>query len=193
MSKNSPQQTRADMRRGRQFTKKKKGPFRRIIKIILSLFVLAFLFGAGLFTYYASSSPRITRSALSSDNSTKFYDASGKVISRLGSQNRDYVKSNKIPKTLKQAVVSIEDRRFYKHHGVDPIRIIGAAISHVSGSSLGIQGGSTLTQQLVKLSVFSTAASDRTLKRKAQEAWLAIQVENHYSKAQILEFYINKV
>ncbi|MFT8908356.1 MAG: PBP1A family penicillin-binding protein [Lentilactobacillus diolivorans] len=193
MSKNSPQQTRADMRRGRQFTKKKKGPFRRIIKIILSLFVLAFLFGAGLFTYYASSSPRITRSALSSDNSTKFYDASGKVISRLGSQNRDYVKSNKIPKTLKQAVVSIEDRRFYKHHGVDPIRIIGAAISNVSGSSLGMQGGSTLTQQLVKLSVFSTAASDRTLKRKAQEAWLAIQVENHYSKAQILEFYINKV
>ncbi len=56
-----------------------------------------------------------------------------------------------------------------------------------------MQGGSTLTQQLVKLSVFSTAASDRTFKRKAQEAWLAINVEHHFSKNQILDFYINKV
>ncbi|MBZ2201294.1 MAG: PBP1A family penicillin-binding protein [Lentilactobacillus hilgardii] len=194
MSQNNPQNSRANMRRGRQFTKKKKkGPFKRFIKIVLSLFLLLILFGAGLFAYYASSSPRITQSALSSDNSTQIYDTNGKVISRLGSQNRDYVKSNKIPGTLKQAVVSIEDRRFYKHHGVDPIRIVGAALSNLTGSSLGMQGGSTLTQQLVKLSVFSTAASDRTLKRKAQEAWLAIQVENRYSKSQILEFYINKV
>lgn len=191
MSQNSPK-SRAERRRGRQFTKK-KGPFKRILKYLLIFFGLIILFGAGLFTFYASSAPQITRSALSSDNSTKFYDANGHVISRLGSQNRDYVKSKKIPKTLKQAVVSIEDRRFYKHGGVDPIRIMGAAISNVTGSSLGLQGGSTLTQQLVKLSVFSTAASDRTLKRKAQEAWLAIKVERHYSKSQILEFYINKV
>lgn len=170
MSQNNPQNSRANMRQGRQFTKKKKkGPFKRFIKIVLSLFLLLILFGAGLFAYYASSSPRITQSALSSDNSTQIYDTNGKVISRLGSQNRDYVKSNKIPGTLKQAVVSIEDRRFYKHHGVDPIRIVGAALSNLTGSSLGMQGGSTLTQQLVKLSVFSTAASDRTLKRKAQE------------------------
>lgn len=192
MSQNNPQKSRTDMRRGRQFTKK-KGPFKRFVKIVLSLVALLILFGAGLFAYYASSAPKITRTALSSDNSTKIYDTSGKVISRLGSQNRDYVKSNKIPDTLKKAVVSIEDRRFYKHHGVDPIRIMGAALSNLTGSSLGMQGGSTLTQQLVKLSVFSTAASDRTLKRKAQEAWLAIQVENRYSKSQILEFYINKV
>ncbi|EHO51090.1 PBP1A family penicillin-binding protein [Lentilactobacillus kisonensis] len=191
MSQNSPK-SRAEIRRGRQFTKK-KGPFRRIIKYLLILFGLIILFGAGLFTFYAASAPQITRSALSSDNSTKFYDANGQVISRLGSQNRDYVKAKNIPRTLKQAVVSIEDRRFYKHHGVDPIRIIGATISNITGSSLGLQGGSTLTQQLVKLSVFSTAASDRTLKRKAQEAWLALKVERHYSKSQILEFYINKV
>lgn len=192
MSQNNPHKSRTDMRRGKQFTKKRR-PFRRIIKIGLSLIALLILFGAGLFAFYAASAPQITRTALSSDNSTKIYDSTGKVISRLGSQNRDYVKSDKIPATLKQAVVSIEDRRFYKHHGVDPIRIVGAALSNLTGSSLGMQGGSTLTQQLVKLSVFSTAASDRTLKRKAQEAWLAIKVENKYSKSQILEFYINKV
>lgn len=194
MSQNSPQNSRAQVRRGRQFSNtKKKGPFRRILKYGLILLGALFIFGAGLFTYYAASAPQITRSALTSDNSTKFYDTNGKVISRLGSQNRDYVKSKNIPRTLKRAVVSIEDRRFYKHHGVDPIRIMGAAVSNLTGSSLGLQGGSTLTQQLVKLSVFSTAASDRTLKRKAQEAWLAIKVENRYSKSQILEFYINKV
>lgn len=192
MSQNNPHKSRTDMRRGKQFTKKRQ-PFRRIIKIGLSLIALLILFGAGLFAFYAASAPQITRTALSSDNSTKIYDSTGKVISRLGSQNRDYVKSDKIPATLKQAVVSIEDRRFYKHHGVDPIRIVGAALSNLTGSSLGMQGGSTLTQQLVKLSVFSTAATDRTLKRKAQEAWLAIKVENKYSKSQILEFYINKV
>ncbi|WP_367375990.1 PBP1A family penicillin-binding protein [Lentilactobacillus kefiri] len=194
MSQNNPKNSRAEVRRGRQFsTTHKKGPFRRILKWALILVGALFLFGAGLFTYYAAGAPRITHSALTSDNSTKFYDANGKVISRLGSQNRDYVKSNKIPRTLKRAVVSIEDRRFYKHHGVDPIRIVGAAVSNLTGSSMGLQGGSTLTQQLVKLSVFSTAASDRTLKRKAQEAWLAIKVENKYTKSQILEFYINKV
>lgn len=172
---------------------KKRSKLKTTLLIILGLIVLAGASGLGLFIYYAQSAPKITYNALSSDNSTKFYDAKGKLISRMGAQNRDYVKSADIPANLKNAIVSIEDRRFYKHHGVDPVRILGAATANVTGSSLGLQGGSTLTQQLVKLSVFSTAASDQTLRRKAQEAWLAIQVENKYSKSQILEFYINKV
>lgn len=151
------------------------------------------LLGAVLFFYYASSAPKITEDELSSQNSTKIYDADNNVISQLGAQKREYVKSSSIPSNLRNAVVSIEDRRFYKHHGVDPVRIVGAAFSNVFGSSTGLQGGSTLTQQLVKLSVFSTKASDQTIKRKAQEAWLAINVERHFSKKQILEFYINKV
>ncbi|MCY9806847.1 PBP1A family penicillin-binding protein [Lentilactobacillus senioris] len=172
---------------------KKRSKLKTALLVILGLIVLAGVSGLGLFVYYAQSAPKITYNSLSSDNSTKFYDSKGRLISRMGAQNRDYVKSANIPTNLKNAVISIEDRRFYKHHGVDPIRILGAATANVTGSSLGLQGGSTLTQQLVKLSVFSTAASDQTLKRKAQEAWLAIQVENKYSKSQILEFYINKV
>ncbi|CAJ1228050.1 penicillin-binding protein 1A [Levilactobacillus zymae] len=167
--------------------------FRRILYVIVAVIVLGLLAGAGLFFYYAQSAPQISKSALSSDASTRVYDADGKVISRLGAQNRTYVKAKNIPILLAKAVISTEDKRFYKNNGIDPVRILGAAFANVTGSSLGMQGGSTLTQQLVKLSVFSTAASDRTLKRKAQEAWLALKVDHDYSKPQILEYYINKV
>lgn len=194
MSSNSNNdETRSGRRRRNAKPKRKRHLFRNIFTTLLVLFLGAILAGAGLFFYYAQGAPNITESELSSDTSTKVYDANNNVISRLGAQNRDYVKSSKIPSTLKSAVVSIEDRRFYKEHGVDPIRIVEAAFSNLRGSSLGMQGGSTLTQQLVKLSVFSTSSADRTLKRKAQEAWLAIKVDQKYSKSKILEFYINKV
>lgn len=169
------------------------GLIKKILLWVAGIVFLLMVASAALFFYYASSAPKISRSDLTSQSITTIYDDQNRVISRLGAQKREYAKDNQIPKQLKNAVVSIEDRRFYKHHGVDTIRILGAATSNVFGRSAGMQGGSTLTQQLVKLSVFSTAASDRTLKRKAQEAWLAINVEQHFSKSQILDFYINKV
>ena len=169
------------------------GLIKKILLWVAGIVVLLMVASAALFFYYASSAPKISRSDLTSQSITTIYDDQNRVISRLGAQKREYAKDNQIPKQLKNAVVSIEDRRFYKHHGVDTIRILGAATSNVFGRSAGMQGGSTLTQQLVKLSVFSTAAYDRTLKRKAQEAWLAINVEQHFSKSQILDFYINKV
>lgn len=192
-SNQSNPKSRTARNRKRSQQNKQHHYVRRIFTWLLGLFLVGILLGAGLFFYYAQGAPNITQSSLQSDTSTKVYDSNNNVISRLGAQNRDYVKSDKIPATLKQAVVSIEDRRFYKHHGVDPIRIAGAAMANFTGSSLGLQGGSTLTQQLVKLSVFSTSKADQTIKRKAQEAWLAIKVEQKYSKSQILEFYINKV
>ena len=169
------------------------GLIKKILLWVAGIVVLLMVASAALFFYYASSAPKISRIDLTSQSITTIYDDQNRVISRLGAQKREYAKDNQIPKQLRNAVVSIEDRRFYKHHGVDTIRILGAATSNVFGRSAGMQGGSTLTQQLVKLSVFSTAASDRTLKRKAQEAWLAINVEQHFSKSQILDFYINKV
>ena len=169
------------------------GLIKKILLWVAGIVILLMVASAALFFYYASSAPKISRSDLTSQSITTIYDDQNRVISRLGAQKREYAKDNQIPKQLKNAVVSIEDRRFYKHHGVDTIRILGAATSNIFGRSAGMQGGSTLTQQLVKLSVFSTAASDRTLKRKAQEAWLAINVEQHFSKSQILDFYINKV
>ncbi|KRN29493.1 membrane carboxypeptidase (penicillin-binding protein) [Lactobacillus selangorensis] len=172
---------------------KRRSPWRKFFWGILIFFGVILVSGSLLFAYYAHSAPTLDQEKLVSGGASTLYDSDGKAFKTLGYENRDYVKSADIPATLKNAVVSIEDRRFYKEpFGIDPIRIIGAAISDVTGSS-GLQGGSTLTQQLVKLSFFSTKASDQTIKRKAQEAWLALQVERKYSKDQILEYYINKV
>ena len=193
---NNEQPTRSSRRQAdeeRDEEQRSGGLVKKIILSIVGVVVLLFVAGAALFFYYASSAPKISQSELASQNGTTIYDSQNRVISRLGLQKREYAKDSQVPATLKHAVVSIEDRRFYKHHGVDPIRIVGAATANIFGRSDGMQGGSTLTQQLVKLSVFSTAASDRTFKRKAQEAWLAINVERHFSKNQILDFYINKV
>ncbi|ETO40644.1 Multimodular transpeptidase-transglycosylase [Fructilactobacillus florum 8D] len=176
-----------------QKNKRKARPFLHIFLWIVFFVFLLFLMGVGLFTYYAASAPHVSYHTLSSDNSTTIYDRNGQVISRLGMQNRDYVKHQDIPENLKNAIISVEDRHFYQDKGVDPIRIVEAGVSNIFGRSGGLQGGSTLTQQLIKLSVFSTKASDQTLKRKAQEAWLAVKVDKDYSKQQILEFYINKV
>src|SRR5699024_10749999 len=116
----------------------------------------------------------------------------GNVFYKLGSENREFVSSEEIPDVLKEAVVSIEDQRFYKHIGIDPIRIGGAVLANVK-RGFGAEGGSTITQQLVKLSAFSTKEEDQTIKRKAQEAWLSLQLERKLSKDQILTLYINKV
>ncbi len=175
---------------------KTNSKFKRIAKYtILGLIILAVvggLSGAGLFAYYASSAPKVTNAALVGTSQTKFLDRDGNVFYSTGSK-RESARQSEIPKQMRMAIVSIEDRRFYKHHGVDPRRILGAAFANITGSSLGLQGGSTLTQQLIKLTAFSTKSSDQTLKRKAQEAWLALKLEKQYSKNQILTLYMNKV
>lgn len=199
MPEKQPQSRVANNQTTTRKTKKprnKKRPLSIWEKILIWLFALfnvALVSGALVFFYYASSAPEIPEAKLASSNSTELLDTDGHVIWSLGLQKRDYASSNQIPDQLKASVVAIEDRRFYQHGGVDVRRILGATVANLTGSSLGLQGGSTLTQQLVKLSVFSTAASDRTIKRKAQEAWLAMQVSKRYSKDQILTFYINKV
>ncbi|MHC9532621.1 transglycosylase domain-containing protein [Dellaglioa sp. L3N] len=166
--------------------------FKRIFLSLIGLVVISVIAGIILFFYYAKDAPKITSSSLESTPASVIYAKDDEVITTLGT-SRIYADSSDVPQTLKDAIVSIEDKRFYKHNGVDPVRIAGAALSNITGGSTGLQGGSTLTQQLIKLSVFSTKASDQTMKRKAQEAWLALQVERKFSKSQILTFYTNKV
>lgn len=152
------------------------------------------MLGLALFGWYAKDAPTLTQARLKSDGSSIIYDRNNNEITTLGIENRKYVSAPKITQQLADAVVAIEDRRFYKEpFGIDPIRIVSAAIGDVLHRGGGLQGGSTLTQQLVKLSYFSTKSSDQNLKRKAQEAWLAMKVEQRFSKEQILEYYINKV
>ncbi|HGF8314734.1 TPA: PBP1A family penicillin-binding protein [Enterococcus faecium] len=169
----------------------KKGLFIKILLGILSFFCILFLAGVGLFWYYAKDAPELTDKKLDATVSSKLYTQDGELFEDLGAEKREKISANELPKTLEDAIVSVEDRRFYKHIGVDPIRIIGSALSNFTSG--GLQGGSTLTQQLIKLSFFSTSAEDQTLKRKAQEAWMAIRLEQKKSKQEILTYYVNKV
>lgn len=169
----------------------KKGLFIKILLGILSFFCILFLTGVGLFWYYAKDAPELTDKKLDATVSSKLYTQDGELFEDLGAEKREKISANELPKTLEDAIVSVEDRRFYKHIGVDPIRIIGSALSNFTSG--GLQGGSTLTQQLIKLSFFSTSAEDQTLKRKAQEAWMAVRLEQKKSKQEILTYYVNKV
>ena len=173
-----------------------KQTFLRIAKYVsiclLTLFIAAIMLGGGLFLYYVSKAPSLSESKLVATTSSKIYDSNDELIADLGSERRVNAQANEIPTELVNAIVSIEDHRFFSHRGVDTIRILGASLRNLRGGG-GLQGGSTLTQQLIKLTYFSTSTSDQTLSRKAQEAWLAVQLEQKATKQEILTYYINKV
>lgn len=103
-------------------------------------------------------------------------------------EDRVLIKLNKVPKPLIEALIATEDRNFYHHHGVSPRGIARAVVSNITGGKR--QGGSTLTQQLVKNFYLSP---ERTLKRKVNEAFMAMLIELHYDKDEILEAYLNEV
>lgn len=157
----------------------------------LTLFITAVMLGGGLFLYYVSKAPALSESKLVATTSSKIFDSKNELIADLGSERRVNAQANEIPTDLIKAIVSIEDHRFFDHRGVDTIRIIGAFLRNLQNNSL--QGGSTLTQQLIKLTYFSTSTSDQTISRKAQEAWLAVQLEQKTTKQEILTYYVNKV
>jgi len=156
----------------------------------ISFFLLLFVLGGLIFSYYAMKAPTLSEKDLVATTSSKIYDNQNNLIADLGAEKRINVKTNEIPTDLVNAIVAIEDHRFFNHRGVDFIRIGGAFFSNLRG---GRQGGSTLTQQLIKLTYFSTSSSDQTLSRKIQEAWLATQLEQKATKQEILTYYINKV
>ena len=158
----------------------------------LTLFIALFLLGGGVFLYFVSKTPALSESKLVATTSSKIYDNKNELIADLGSERRVNTQANEIPTDLVKAIVSIEDHRFFDHRGVDTIRIMGAALRNLQGKG-GLQGASTLTQQLIKLTYFSTSTADQTLSRKAQEAWLAVQLEQKATKQEILTYYINKV
>ena len=159
---------------------------------MISLFIAAFLLGGGVFLYYANKAPELSESKLVATTSSKIYDSKNELIADLGAERRVNAQSSDIPTDLVNAIVSIEDHRFFNHRGIDSIRIAGAFLRNLRSNS-GLQGGSTLTQQLIKLTYFSTSTADQTLSRKVQEAWLAIQLERTATKQEILTYYVNKV
>ena len=158
----------------------------------LTIVIAAIVLGGALFLYYVSKAPALSESKLVATTSSKIYDNKNELIADLGAERRVNTQANEIPTDLVKAIVSIEDHRFFDHRGVDTIRIMGAALRNLQGQG-GLQGASTLTQQLIKLTYFSTSTADQTISRKAQEAWLAVQLEQKATKQEILTYYINKV
>ena len=162
-----------------------------LANVILAGFILAILAAGGLVAYYVSSAPALTEEALAATTSSKIYDKDGALIADLGAEKRSNASIQEIPTDLVNAIVAIEDQRFFNHRGVDVIRIVGAFLNNLTSSNL--QGGSTLDQQFIKLTYFSTSSDDQTIKRKIQEAWLAMQLERRNTKQEILTYYVNKV
>ena len=169
--------------------------FLRIAKYLgigfLTIFLTIVLIGGSIFLFYVVQAPELSETKLVATTSSKIYDNKNELIADLGAERRVNAQSNEIPTDLVNAIVSIEDHRFFNHRGIDSIRIFGALLRNLRSN--GLQGGSTLTQQLIKLTYFSTSTADQTIARKAQEAWLAIQLERTATKQEILTYYINKV
>ncbi|MDO4669922.1 MAG: PBP1A family penicillin-binding protein [Aerococcus sp.] len=158
----------------------------------LAVMVVIGLTGVAVGITWIAGSPELTKADLTGTIASVVYDKDGKEIYETSKNEQTIVGQDEISSQIFDAVTSIEDRRFEEHHGIDPVRIIGSFVANLKAGGIA-QGGSTLTQQLVKLSVFSTQDKDRTYKRKLQEIWLAMQVERHYSKSDIFQFYLNKV
>ena len=195
MTENNNEQTRSSQHRHTKKkapTSSKKKLWKKILIGIAAFVTVAIIAIVAIFAYYGATAPTIQVSDLEGATETKILDKDGELIYSLGGEKRDLITSEQVPQLLKDAITSIEDKRFYSHMGIDPIRIAGSFLRNAKAGQI-TQGGSTITQQLVKLAVFSTKKEDQTYKRKIQEIMLALQLERNYSKEQILTYYLNKV
>lgn len=186
-----------------QLSLKDKIRKRKIKKIIrnIILVIVAVLFISGIAGYITvipilNEAKATSFSKLTSINSntftlfenTKIYDKNGDLISEVQSSNYTYAPLNTVPQTLIQGYISVEDKRFLNHHGIDYKSIFRAGLSIIKNKGKITQGGSTITQQVVK-NVFLT--QEQTIKRKLAEFYMAPEIEKRYSKDEIMEFYLN--
>lgn len=156
----------------------------KLLVVLAALLLTAFL---------SLSCAKLSDSALEDglvpDAVSQFYDSQGKVVYTTASaEHRIPVKFDQIPKQVRYAFISIEDNRFYEHGGIDYRGTLRALVSNILGHD--VQGGSTITQQLAKNAFLS---QERTLTRKIKEAFLAKQLENKYTKNEILTMYLNQI
>ena len=164
------------------------------VRVLLLIVLVAGVAGlgalVGIAKGYVDTAPELDLVALDTpDQNTEFMDRNRNLLTVYrGTENRIVVPLASIPQRLRNAFVAVEDARFYSHSGVDLKRIVGAFVANMTTS--GTQGGSTITQQLIKNTLLS---SEQSYKRKIQEAYLAMQLETQYTKDQILESYLNTI
>ncbi|MEI7890469.1 MAG: PBP1A family penicillin-binding protein [bacterium] len=169
-----------------------KSKLKLAAKILGALFALGVISVVGIFLYFAKDLP----SASSLDakliiQSTKIYDRTGEhlLYDVHGEEKRTIVPFNEIPDNVKYATIALEDQGFYTHHGVDPKSILRSALKDIIKGGAA-QGGSTITQQFIKVSMLT---SEKTIIRKIKELILAIELEQKYSKDEILAMYLNQI
>ncbi|WP_064581027.1 transglycosylase domain-containing protein [Streptobacillus moniliformis] len=156
--------------------------------LIISLFIMGFI-GLSYIVYEVNKNypPELIENYKPLIPST-IYDINGNQIDLITIERRDHISISEIPKMVQDAFISVEDKRFREHNGLDYIRLTKALILNVTKT--GREGGSTITQQLIK-TIFLTP--DRSLKRKVVEAVLATRMERKYTKDEILELYLNTI
>ncbi len=124
---------------------------------------------------------------------TRIYSADGKLLARLYLENREVIPISKMASDLPNAVVAIEDERFYQHNGVDIAGIGRAVVKNLTSGDLAGEGASTITQQYIRNTILLDERTDISLARKIREAYLAMELEKRYDKQQILEMYLNAI
>ena len=171
--------------------KSKKGCFLGFLIAFIIALCLVLLSGGLIALYYYNTVPKLenlTPSLIA--ETSKVYAIDGSLLTEFhATENREIITFDKMSQNIKDAVVAVEDKRFYLHSGVDYKRIIGALINDIRTKDYS-QGASTITQQYVKNVYFSP---EKTLRRKINEALVAIQIERNYTKDKILEMYLNTV
>ncbi len=174
---------------------KKKSSLNKILKTIILILLSIIVIGtlvvlATLFSWLKSAKPLNIEELFNLNLTTYIVDKNDKVIDKVNAdENRTMITLDKIPLNLQNAFIAIEDKRFKEHNGIDPYRIIGAVVEDIKTGKLA-QGGSTLTQQLVKTVYLSP---EKRFKRKIIEMYYSIQLERHLTKNQILEAYLNTI
>ncbi len=157
--------------------------------ISIVFFVMIVGVGCGFLTASMNTKPDLIND-IRPPASSQIYDINGNEIANVHStENRMPVKLAQVPRDLQNAFVAVEDNRFYEHMGVDPRGIARAVYANLRGRTVS-EGGSTITQQLAKNAYLT---QERTLKRKVQEVFLALQLERQYTKQEILEMYLNQI
>jgi penicillin-binding protein 1A len=186
-----PRRRKPDPSPGRQPKRRRaRRFFGGALKLGLLLFLWAAIVGGGTVAYFALTLPHTDQlTAAERRPSVTILAADGSIIATFGDLFGQPVTLKEMSPWLPKAVIATEDRRFYSHFGIDPIGLIRAAFTDLRAGHL-VQGGSTITQQLAK-TVFLTP--ERSASRKIREALLALWLERHFTKDQILEIYLNRV
>ena len=171
--------------------KRKLKVFNLILTILLTGILLCATIGIFTVLYVINTATEIDPTNIHEmlNNSTFVYDYSGRLLEKVSNQKgyREIISLDEIPKDMKNAVVAIEDERFYEHNGLDLKRVGGALLHNITTRSLG-QGASTITMQLSK-NLYTT--SEKSFKRKIQDAYYAVEIEKQLGKDDILLAYLN--